>query len=703
MRMKRYLGRMLWAGTAPLIGLAGLLSTKHILHERALIEQSAEILASQLAESLKQDIDKRVAGLRLLANSPDLDDAQGIGRLHRQARDYHRSFGSHVAVFDTQFSHLMNTRVELGQPLPAIALPRGRSAVTLARASGQPQVGDLVRTQWSSDHMLSVAVPASRNGQVQYLLVTTFEAQSLRRHLDSVPIPQGWRIRVLDSLGDEIALFGPPGGKDAPLPPLRVRYGVGELPWQVEVDILSSAYWGPLMAHGAWLLAGLLMTTALTLGVARRAGRRLNEEIEALAASPLPAHPPSPEPLDEIAMVRQRLIQTAAERDSAETSRRGDEARFRVELEARRRILDTALSSMNDAVWIGDAQGRTQGFNAALVSMHRLKQPPVVGEDFRDWADALAWKTQSGEEVLTEHWPMARALKGLSRSSAQYWLENRLTGERWIGSYSFAPICDAEGRIQGAVVLGRDITALRLMRDELKASRAQLRRQLEAQQHVEERERRRIALELHDDLQQKLAALRIALSAPPRQGVGEGPAALLAEPLAIVDSAIEAIRRIVNDLRPAALDDLGLVAALEDMVSRFGERHGLAFEFEVLGAPYGDLDFSPELAICLFRVAQESLNNVAKHAHAREVRLALDVSQPQCLTLRIDDDGVGPGQRGDGGTDSGPEASGGMGIPGMRERLAAFDGMVRVSPLPGGGTRVTVTVPHAVRASERRE
>ena len=162
-------------------------------------------------------------------------------------------------------------------------------------------------------------------------------------------------------------------------------------------------------------------------------------------------------------------------------------------------------------------------------------------------------------------------------------------------------------------------------------------------QRAEARERQRLARELHDALQHLLAAIRLDLSAIGRQADLDHTAvpALLERTAAIADLALEAVRRIVSDLRPRILDDLGLVAALESLSADFQAHTKIVTSLQVRGAQGADSQLSPEAATCLFRVTQEALNNVQKHAGAATVKLLLDFESTAGTVLLIDDDGKG--------------------------------------------------------------
>lgn len=237
-------------------------------------------------------------------------------------------------------------------------------------------------------------------------------------------------------------------------------------------------------------------------------------------------------------------------------------------------------------------------------------------------------------------------------------------------------------------VIHRDITERLRTETERQAAHAALQRLIAAQDAVQENERRRIALELHDDLQQKLAAIQLNLGAiGERLSADRGPVAdMLAEAMELASGAIDSTRRIVNDLRPQILEDLGLVAALEALVRQFSQRSGIASR---LVAPDDELDgtlATPAIATGLFRITQEALNNVLKHSQASAVEVRIATARDGQCTLTIQDngDGMAPGDR---------HKAQSFGLLGMQERVRAIGGRLRIDTHAGQGTTVKVTVP----------
>ncbi|HOL36398.1 MAG: PAS domain S-box protein [Proteobacteria bacterium] len=382
-------------------------------------------------------------------------------------------------------------------------------------------------------------------------------------------------------------------------------------------------------------------------------------------------------------------LYTAIVRDI--TERRRAEA----EVLASKRKLETALASMNDAVMITDAQGRIVEFNDACVRFHRFGDREACRSALDEQADLIEASYADGTPVPAAAGVVQRALAGETVSQAEFRLRRKDSGAHWIASYSYAPIRDAEGAITGAVITAHDISELKQSQADLEASNRALQRLLAAQDRVQEGERQRIARELHDDLQQTLAAITMEVATARRDAQASAEAAVtLARIQALATAGIVSTRRIVNDLRPRILEDLGLGPALEALAAAFAQRNGLACEFQTDLSDSDEAAQAPAIATCLYRVAQEALNNIGKHAGARHVRIALVRLAPRTgeaaggarLRLTIADDGHGH-------SPADLVKPGSFGLLGMSERVRAFGGSLRVDSPPEGGTTVEVEVP----------
>jgi signal transduction histidine kinase len=197
---------------------------------------------------------------------------------------------------------------------------------------------------------------------------------------------------------------------------------------------------------------------------------------------------------------------------------------------------------------------------------------------------------------------------------------------------------------------------------------------------AQEEERRHVAVELHDELGQVLTAVKINLASLERLSGAAPSPSHLTEAIASVDHAMRSVRDLALDLRPSVLDDLGLAAALRWYVDRFARDTSVEAHLTIDGVRR----LEPELETACFRVAQEALTNVARHARARHVWLSLSVGG-QGLELTVRDDGIGfdvEAARGRAG------AGDSMGLLGMQERVSLLGGDFGVRRPPEGGAEV---------------
>lgn len=263
--------------------------------------------------------------------------------------------------------------------------------------------------------------------------------------------------------------------------------------------------------------------------------------------------------------------------------------------------------------------------------------------------------------------------------------DTRLTGLR--GGVPF-PL---EGSLSSTVAAGhtihtimlRDITERQLVQDSLARSHAQLRQLSAALQTIREQERAHIARELHDDLGQLLAALRMDLALLLREdGADDKAASLMRGMEQRLQAAIVSLRRIASNLRPRALDEGGLYFALQGLRADFTSRHGIPAE---LFADEAQLRLDDAASTAIYRIVQEALTNIARHAGASKVTLHLYRLDGQLLiTIRDDGRGIAPADL---------EKAQSLGLVGMRERVWAMQGEISVSGAEPPGTRIDIALP----------
>jgi PAS domain S-box-containing protein len=249
----------------------------------------------------------------------------------------------------------------------------------------------------------------------------------------------------------------------------------------------------------------------------------------------------------------------------------------------------------------------------------------------------------------------------------------RKDGEEFPIDASISQLSGPDGKLYTVIL--RDVTERVRSREDLAAFAAE-------SAGVREQEKSRIARELHDELAQSLTALKMDTIWLRDHLAGDAAAQTkIAAMLGLLDSSVAATRRIAADLRPLVLDDLGLVPAIEWVVQNFTQRTGVPCTLDVDES----LELDEPFATGVFRIVQESLANVAKHAQAKKVEVYLQ-RRGDMLLLSVQDDGVGfrPAD---------PRKPQSLGLVGLRERAQLMRGALAVDSSPGTGTRIDARIP----------
>lgn len=257
-----------------------------------------------------------------------------------------------------------------------------------------------------------------------------------------------------------------------------------------------------------------------------------------------------------------------------------------------------------------------------------------------------------------------------------------------LGAFSsgllYVVLCIFSSSRRHAIALAQAMTQeLRASESKLQWSNENLRRLAAHANNIREDERKRIAREIHDDLGQNLLALRIeadmlSVRTSERQPRLHARALLTVRQ---IDATIRSVRQIINDLRPTVLD-LGLNAAVDWQIDEFRRRAGIECQ---LIEPHGEIKVSDQCATALFRILQESLSNISRHAGATRVKVELRVDGGW-ISMTVSDNGVGLQQ-------DGRSKQGSFGLVGIEERMNILSGVFRLVSTPGGGTTVHISVP----------
>jgi len=371
-----------------------------------------------------------------------------------------------------------------------------------------------------------------------------------------------------------------------------------------------------------------------------------------------------------------------------------------------------------------DPSGNVVSWNAGAARLMGYRAEEIIGKHFSTFypkEDVLAGKP---ERNLAE---AARAGKAeeegwrIRKDGSRFWVNVLLTALR-----------DAQGNLRGyakltcdmterrdreealqrakellelrveqrAVVLTRvneelrgEIAERRYAEEQFKETLAQLRALAGRLQSVREEERASIAREIHDELGQACTAIKMDLALIGRKITKRQTQlrAKIESSMRLVDDMIGTLRRISSDLRPRTLDDLGLAAALEWQGQEFEKRTGIKCH---LVLPQEPLNLDPEKSTAIFRIFQESLTNVTRHAQATSVEARLEIEEDQ-LVFRVHDNGKGfdPEEA---------KAKKSLGLVGMQERALLLQGEVRIEGVPGSGTTMTLRIPWSPSAQPRQ-
>jgi PAS domain S-box-containing protein len=380
------------------------------------------------------------------------------------------------------------------------------------------------------------------------------------------------------------------------------------------------------------------------------------------------------------------------------------------------------MESVEDyAIMMLDAEGHIEMWNPGAERVFGYTAQEVTGQYF-----AIIFTPEDRRrEMPVKEMETARD-KG--RAADERW-HVRKDGTRFYVSGVLTPLRDADGAVTGYVKIARDLTVqqraeeeLRRANDELEVrvrertfelakvneslrdeiseriqtekDRVRLLRQIV---RAQEDERRRIARDIHDQVGQQMTALRLNLAALDQGLSGDGELRVKLDQTKTIAERLDAdVDFLAWELRPAALDDIGLAEAMGTFVREWSNHSGVEAQFHTSGLDKERL--SPETGTNLYRIMQEALNNTMKYAQARHVDVLLERRDNQ-VVLILEDDGVGFNPE----KEASADGDKGMGLIGMRERAALVGGTLQIESKPKAGTTIFARVPVQFLEEEARE
>jgi PAS domain S-box-containing protein len=371
-----------------------------------------------------------------------------------------------------------------------------------------------------------------------------------------------------------------------------------------------------------------------------------------------------------------------------------------------RHQLDLLLDSTGAGIYGVDLEGRCTFINRAGAGLLGYRANELLG---RNMHEVMHHSRPDGVHYPVEECPIYNAFRVGKSCRLEDDVLWRADGASFCAEYSSYPIFD-QGAITGAVVTFVDITERKLAQEllretrdtleqrvtertreltvalaELARSHARLRELSGHLQAVREEERRRIAREIHDELGSVLVALKMDVGWLQRKLDGNRELVTKTTAMAqLIDTAVVDVGRLITDLRPSILDHQGLWAAMEWYAQEFLQATGLRGQLELRVAPAAPKPHDA-LAIAAYRIFQEILNNVARHANATALQIQVSADE-RAITIKVRDNGQGV-------TLEQLRRAKSHGVLGMSERARHFGGKLEVGPVRGGGTRVHVQLP----------
>jgi PAS domain S-box-containing protein len=347
---------------------------------------------------------------------------------------------------------------------------------------------------------------------------------------------------------------------------------------------------------------------------------------------------------------------------------------------------DNIIESMNDTLVVVSVDGKIKDINKATCELLEYSEDELVGRDIHliipeeeEILSSSGFLSILGQSTLVN-----REIKYLAKS-----------GKRIPMLFSAAVLKSKEEKVEGVVCIARDITERKHIEEALRRSEGELRFLSSQLLKAQEEERRRLSIELHDELGQDLMVLKLKMRAIQERMHDESVSLKgeCDEVISYINEVAENVRRISRDLSPSILEDLGLTAAIRWLVEAFSKHSNIESLLDMT-----DIDnlFSHEGQITIYRIIQECLTNVAKHSHATSAAISIK-KMDEDVIFTIEDDGKGFHMQEAFMRDPGMK---GLGLATMHERIRMLGGSIYIMSDEGTGTKIFFSIPLSVGVKE---
>ncbi|MGM9487424.1 response regulator [Ideonella sp. YS5] len=372
--LARYLRRLIWLSMLPLLLLAVALAADSVRRLQLADDRAGALLALHVAQLADEALNDRILALQMLADSPRLD-ATDLADFHRRAQSFRTRTGGELILADGRGQMLLHSAVRYGDPLPRLPRPAGRAAAPTALATGRPAVGDLFIGPVGRRPMVAVAVPVTREGRADHVLVSPMETSRFQALIDKVDAPQDWHVALLDSRGAVIASRGEATPGEG-----RQRFSEASAvgPWTIAVQPPAGRFIAVAAGPGAALLLLIVGATVAGLIAGRHGGQRLARAVASLTTSD--RQRPQGSAIREIDDARSAIHEADEQRQRALDQAREAHQRFAI-------LFESAPVAM--AVGRMDNQHFVE-VNAAFEALSGHARDAVVGRsslEFQLWPD----------------------------------------------------------------------------------------------------------------------------------------------------------------------------------------------------------------------------------------------------------------------------------------------------------------------------
>jgi two-component system sensor histidine kinase UhpB len=653
----------------PVLLLGGWMAYITADQERSYARKAATEALTQVAHRIEGEISHEIQVAETLASSAALDDGN-LSDFYIEAKRIVAARPLWETAFLTKpdREQVLNVLRPLGAPLGRpVTDTESFSAVLRTR---KPVLGGLGQFQASiGKRLVALRVPVIRDGELRYILTVGLLPDQIGTILGQAGLPAGWAGTVIDAK-DEIVARTPDAqavSASAKTPAVQeaiARGGSNSLRtqtsegmdvetahralagtegWSVHVGVPVAELNAPVSRSLQLLVAG----TAASVGLAIALGLVIAREIAQRR--------------------RMEALQSAAA--LLDSEKRGA----------------LAIDAAELGTWRWDLTANEfSGCNrfGALLGL-----PGARSGETRWSADRIFALLEPPHRAALASFGGACLESGKS-GSVEFPVQSDDRGEYWLR---------AAGRAEGPPNRRHVIHGVLADIDILKRAETERSHLLRRLASAQEEEQRRISRELHDQIGQTVTGLSLGLNAL-EQGLAKGDASAASGQLRWLEQLAAQIgrdiHRTASDLRPTAIDDLGIFRAIEAYVAEWQERYDVRVDIQTFGR---DHPLPPDVAAVLYRLVQEGLTNVLKHARASKVSIVLE-KKPEGLALVLEDDGIGFDPESVGGNASGAGQASGLGLSGMKERVALLGGTIAVESAPGKGSTIFVQIPLEVQS-----